>query len=73
MFGKRFGTRNKLVNAQCTIKALATLAGVRVEIKDDEVAVVEQSVPTVKEVSRKDAVEHNAKARRATDEGAEQA
>lgn len=67
VFGKRFGTRNKLVNAQATFKALQMLAKVPVK---EEAAKTDAAAAPVVEISRKAAEAHNAQARRSTDEGA---
>lgn len=67
VFGKRFGTRNKLVNAQATFKALKLLAKVPVK---DETPKADPAAVQVTEMSRSAAEAHNAAARRATDDGA---
>lgn len=70
VFGKRFGTRNKLVNAQCTFKALQKLSKVVVRGGSEQPVKTPESI-VVKQVSKADAQAHNAAARRATDDGAE--
>lgn len=68
VFGKRFGTRNKLVNAQATFKALQMLAKVPVK---EEGTKPEAGAVQVTEMSRSAAEAHNQKAKRASDDGAE--
>ncbi len=65
VLSKRFGTKNKLVNAQAAIKGLEMLKPVRGQVvTDDATAVVadeavekDKSAPAVKEISKKDAQE----------------
>lgn len=61
VLAKRFGTTNKLVNAQATFKALAMLKGVRgsPEAVTEEAEVQDKSVPTVKEVAADQVVQGN--------------
>lgn len=67
VFGKRFGTRNKLVNAQCTFKALKKLSSL--VLSQDEKPKEEGGV-VVTEMSKSAAEAHNAQAKRATDDNA---
>ncbi len=69
VFGKRFGTRNKLVNAQCTFKALKMLS--KLGTPETEAKAAEPGAVAVTEMSRSAAEAHNAKAKRASDDGAE--
>lgn len=68
VFGKRFGTRNKLVNAQCTFKALQKLA--KMPLSEEQAKPAEGGV-AITEMSRDKAVAHNQQAKRASDDGAE--
>ncbi len=59
VLSKRYGTNNKLVNAQCTLEALQTFRGVEVAPVEEEkkVSKEEDDMPEnikVKEVSKKD-------------------
>jgi small subunit ribosomal protein S5 len=70
VLSKRYGSRNKLVNAQATMMALEKLKAVNVPVEADTPAVDETSVegalkgPAVTEVSRKDTVAQAEKQRR---------
>lgn len=70
VLSKRYGSRNKLVNAQATMMALEKLRAVNVPVEPDKPAVDETSVegtlkgPQVTEVSRKDTLAQAEKQRR---------
>lgn len=62
ILAKRFGTGNKLVNAQATFKALALLKPLRAGLVDDSApvaAAVEASTPQVKEITKDQIVDGN--------------
>jgi small subunit ribosomal protein S5 len=70
VLSKRFGTGNKLVNAQATIKALGLLKPLRGGMKtDEEQAVIDAAKPTpgmeVQTISKADAEKRNSNARQA--------
>lgn len=73
VLSKRFGTGNKLVNAQATIKALKLLKPLRGGMKtDEEQAVADASKPTpgmeVQTITKADAEKRNSNARQANTE-----
>jgi small subunit ribosomal protein S5 len=65
VLSKRFGTTNKLVNAQAIIKALKKLRPVRGKVVDPDAPKADKSAPEVQAISKEDLAKRQDVARRA--------